>query len=114
MDSEEKTILAAELALGLLDGEERRSALSLVAKDPDARAEYMLWQARFAALAEEIPAAEVAAPRRVRDRLTAVVGEEPSSGWWHDLLRMISDTSWLAMILIAKAGIILYLILLLL
>lgn len=113
MDREQKTLLAGELALGLLEGDERREALHLVSTDPAARADYLLWQTHFATLADEITVAEVAVPRRVRDRLLAVIGEAPERGWWQELVRMFSDPSWAVPILTVKAILILYLLYLL-
>jgi anti-sigma-K factor RskA len=39
-----RDLVAAELALGLLEGEERRAALELAMKDPSFRADFAFWQ----------------------------------------------------------------------
>lgn len=51
---EERRILAGELALGLLDGDERVEALNLISQDPDFRRDLAYWDGRFSPLFEEI------------------------------------------------------------
>lgn len=114
MDREEKTLLAGELALGLLEGDERRDALHLVSVDPVARAEFARWQGRFATFAEEVPAVKFGAAPRIRDRLAAVTGDEPARSWRQEIAHLLSQTSWTAPMIAIKAALILYLILLLL
>jgi anti-sigma-K factor RskA len=58
---------AAELALGLLDGEERATALRRVLADPAFAREVEEWRQRLAGLFDDYP--EVAAPESVAARL---------------------------------------------
>lgn len=55
---EQDELLAAELALGLLDGDELRTARIRAATDPDFAEAVARWEARLAPLADEIPGAE--------------------------------------------------------
>jgi anti-sigma-K factor RskA len=58
LTAEERDLLAAELALGLLDGDERAAAEALAARDRDFRAAVANWTGRLAPLLDEIaPAA---------------------------------------------------------
>lgn len=58
---------AAELALGLLDGEDRAVALRRVLAEPDFAREVEDWRQRMAGLFDDYP--EVAAPEGVAERL---------------------------------------------
>lgn len=70
-------MVAAELALGLLEGEERAAALRRVLADPDFAREVAEWRDRFAGLFDGYAA--VPAPPAIARRL---VGEErPPSRW---------------------------------
>jgi len=68
---DEKTALAGELALGLLEGEERRHALRQVARDPELRAAMQFWNARLSTLCDEDEVPEVAPPARVQRAIEA-------------------------------------------
>ncbi|MGJ3648552.1 anti-sigma factor [Sphingomonas sp. GlSt437] len=70
--ADEADALAAELALGLLDGEERAEALRRVLRDPDFAREVERWRAHFATLAMDVP--PVAPPESVFARLEAALG----------------------------------------
>lgn len=63
LSAEERSGLAAELALGLLTGADRANALRLQLSDPAFAAEVMAWEKRFAPLhsgfAEQIPPPDV-------------------------------------------------------
>lgn len=50
---EERDMLAAELALGILDGEDRAIALRLQVSDPAFRSDVIAWQARFEPLLDD-------------------------------------------------------------
>ena len=63
---------AAELALGLLDGEERATALRRVLADPDYARAVEGWRMRFAQLFDLWPEAE--APEGLIDRIDAGIG----------------------------------------
>lgn len=66
---DEPDIAAAELALGLLDGEERTAALRRLARDPDFAADVERWRDWFGALFADWP--EVAAPQSLASRIEA-------------------------------------------
>lgn len=68
-DAPDPDMTAAELALGLLDGEERAAALRRVLADPDFAREVERWRQRLAGLFDDCP--EVAAPDSVAERLAA-------------------------------------------
>lgn len=69
--SEDPGVLAAELALGLLEGSELADARALAARDPDFRRQAEKWTARFAPLLE-----------RVEDKV-------PTPAIWQSILAMI-------------------------
>ena len=54
LDRDERDALAAELALGLLEGEELAEARRLAERDPAFRAEVEQWTGRFAALLDTV------------------------------------------------------------
>ena len=66
-DAPDPDMTAAELALGLLDGEERAAALRRVLADPAFAREVEEWRQRLAGLFDDYP--EVAAPESVDARL---------------------------------------------
>lgn len=66
-DAPDPDMTAAELALGLLDGEERAAALRRVLADPAFAREVEEWRQRLAGLFDDYP--EVAAPESVAARL---------------------------------------------
>ena len=67
LDAPDPDMTAAELALGLLDGEERAAALRRVLADPDFAREVEQWRQRLAGLFDDYP--DVAAPESVATRL---------------------------------------------
>lgn len=67
--------LAAELALGLLDGQSRADALRLQLADPAFAAQVAAWEARFASLADEV--APVAPDARLWDAIAARLPAAP-------------------------------------
>ena len=71
-------ILAAELALGLLDGAEHMAARQRLLTDPDFAAETAWWQDRFAGLAHGAAAAEP--PAELLARIEARLAQAPPSG----------------------------------
>jgi anti-sigma-K factor RskA len=76
--------LAAEYALGLLEGEERAAFERRLSEEPDLRAALTRWEADFAALAHEVP--DVAPPAATRARILAAVAPPAASqgarfGW---------------------------------
>lgn len=87
--SEEDQALAAELALGLLDGPEAEAAVARLSSDPAFAQEVRDWQERLAGLAEGLT--PVMAPARarqyIRERLGhagAPLASDPteSAPWW--------------------------------
>ena len=75
-DAPDPDMIAAELALGLLDGEERAAALRRVLADPDFAREVEDWRQRLAGLFDDYP--EVTAPESVAARL-AQLGQPTAS-----------------------------------
>ena len=71
---EERDALAAELALGVLDGEELALARSLLASDPGFRDEVARWSGRLAPLLDEV--ADAQPPERLWQRISAGIGEQ--------------------------------------
>ena len=70
--------LAAELALGLLNGQARAEALRLQLADPGFAAQVAAWEARFARLADEV--APVAPDAWLWDKIADRLPAEPASG----------------------------------
>ena len=68
-DAPDPDMTAAELALGLLEGEERAAALRRLLADPAFAREVEDWRQRLAALFDDYP--EVTAPESVAARLAA-------------------------------------------
>ncbi len=73
MTGEERDALAAELALGLLDGEDRAQAMRLVLSDPAFAAEVEAWSAHFEPLYERFE-------------------EQPSPALWPAIQRRLAGT----------------------
>lgn len=73
----ERSALAAELALGLLEGAERASALRLMLSDPGFAAEVEHWRARLAPLYDGY--ADVPAPQGLMDRIDTLIDAEAAS-----------------------------------
>lgn len=68
-DDPDRKALAAELAMGLLDGEERDAAERLARRDPQFAAEVTRWSERLAPLLDEV--SPVPPPAGVLDRVLA-------------------------------------------
>ncbi len=79
-DPKSGRLLAAELALGVLDGEARAKAEARAAADPEFAAEAAAWSARLHPLAEDV--APVAAPDGLWPRIEAALPPEvaPQAG----------------------------------
>ena len=77
-DAPDPDMIAAELALGLLDGEERAAALRRVLADPEFAREVEQWRQRLAGLFDDYP--EVAAPEAVAERLARPDAEAQPRG----------------------------------
>lgn len=91
MTPEEKTYLSAELALGLLEGAERREVETAVTVDPEMRAAHRQWVEHFAGMmwreagAGESPAPHVLAA--IEAELFTPEAVEPDRTSWWDWLR---------------------------
>lgn len=70
----EADVVAAELALGVLDGEDRAAALRRMIAEPDFAREVERWRDHFGLLFAGVP--EAAAPDGVFDRVEARIGGE--------------------------------------
>jgi len=81
-DVPDPDMTAAELALGLLEGEERATALRRVLADPAFAREVEQWRQRLAGLFDDYP--EVAAPDSVAARLATPESppQTPSKPWF--------------------------------
>lgn len=73
----DRSTMAAELALGLLEGSERAHALRLVLSDLDFAAEVESWRARLAPLYDGY--AEIAPPAGLMDRIDGLIDAELAS-----------------------------------
>ena len=75
---------AAELALGVLDGEERAAALRRVLADPAFAREVERWRDHFSALFAAVPAVEPApaVSERVVARLDGPAPRRTAAGYW--------------------------------
>lgn len=74
----ERDLLAAEHALGLLEGEELVEARGLVASDPAFARAVAEWEARLAPLLDEVGAVEP--PQAVWQRVRAAIAAPPAEG----------------------------------
>ena len=75
-DWTEREALAAEYALGVLDGAERRVAEDLLARDPGFAAAVARWRAEVEPLLETVPA--TAPPADLWERIEAKVAPQPA------------------------------------
>jgi anti-sigma-K factor RskA len=73
----ERSALAAELALGLLEGAERASALRLMLSDPGFAAEVEGWRGRLAPLYDGF--ADIPAPAGLMSRIDSLIDAEASA-----------------------------------
>jgi anti-sigma-K factor RskA len=81
-DAGEPDMTAAEYALGVLDGEERRAAAARLVTDPAFAAEVAAWEDRLSPLAAEVRMSEPSA--QVWSRITAALGAPP--GLWNNVV----------------------------
>ncbi|MBV9929664.1 MAG: anti-sigma factor [Alphaproteobacteria bacterium] len=77
LSPEDRDVLAAELALGLLDGDDHAEAAALAGRDPEFRAAVAGWTARLAPMLDEVH--ETAPPDRVWSRIEARIAPPPSN-----------------------------------
>ncbi|WP_226627247.1 hypothetical protein [Alloyangia pacifica] len=108
MTSPEKSLLAAELALGLLPVQEREDGLRAVARDPEMQREMDFWQSRLIGFMG--PVEEQAPPPRVFDAVQARLFGAPSPrSFWQELLAP-EHRGLLALVIAVKLGVIALLI----
>jgi anti-sigma-K factor RskA len=74
---EERDLMAAELAMGLLDGDERADAEALAGRDPDFRAAVARWTAHLAPMLDDVAPADP--PESVWRRIEADIAPPPSN-----------------------------------
>lgn len=104
MTSPEKSLLAAELALGLLPAHEQDEGLRAVARDPELLREMDFWQSRFIGfmgpVEDEVP------PPRVFNAVQArLFGDPEARSVWRDLLAP-ENRGLLVLVLAVKLGVI--------
>ena len=73
----ERDELAAEYALGVLDGEALVRARGLAASDPDFRADVARWSGQLAPLLDDVPA--IAPPAQTWPIIDAAIGRPPQA-----------------------------------
>lgn len=106
-DRDEKDVLAAEYALGLLEGEERAAARARMTTDPDFARHVASWEARLAPLAEDLAPARppAAAKPALMTRLFPDAARAPlwrRSGL-HALLGAVGGAALAALVLLLAA-----------
>ncbi|MCT4372141.1 hypothetical protein CLG85_018210 [Yangia mangrovi] len=104
MTNPEKSLFAAELALGLLPAQEQDEGLRAVARDPELLRELDFWQSRFIGfmgpVEDEVP------PPRVYTALQArLFGEDAPRSFWRDLLAP-ENRGLLVLVIAVKLGVI--------
>ena len=111
MDRTEKSLLAGEFALGLLGPDERRDVARALDGDPVMRDEVSFWERHMPALLGRTE--EVAPPSRVKASLEARLFGEEHRSLWEELLAP-ENRGLVLSALIAKAGVVVVLLHLLL
>lgn len=108
---EQDEVLAAELALGLVEGDEAQALLGRLALDPGFARRFREWQKRSAALAEELT--PVMAPARTRQRIREELGHAvaPLSKTIDSRIRWWQRPLPLVLVLLAVLGAVLALVL---
>jgi anti-sigma-K factor RskA len=101
--SEEKSLLAAELALGLLTPEDHARALRAAEADPELREELARWQHRLVPYLE--PAPEVSPPARSFAAIEARLFEEPKPQSLWARIMAPELRGWLMLAVLAKLGV---------
>ncbi|MBE9639365.1 hypothetical protein [Salipiger mangrovisoli] len=104
MTSPEKSLLAAELALGLLPASERDDGLRALARDPELLGEMDFWHSRLIGFMG--PVEDQVPPARVYDALQArLFGEPAPRSFWQELMAP-ENRGLLVLVLAAKLGVI--------
>ncbi|SDG48613.1 hypothetical protein [Alloyangia pacifica] len=103
MTSPEKSLLAAELVLGLLPPQEQADGLRAVARDPELAGEMAFWQSRFIGfmgpVEEEVPSPQVFDALQAR-----LFGEAPRRSFWQEILAP-ENRGLLVLVLAVKLGV---------
>lgn len=100
----EKSLLAAELALGLLPPQEQDEGLRAAAGDPELSAEMDFWESRLIGFAG--PVDEVAPPPRVFNAIqNRLFAEEEPRSFWQEMLAP-ENRGWLILAVAVKLGVI--------
>jgi anti-sigma-K factor RskA len=102
LDGPDPDMAAAELALGLLDGEERAAALRRVLADPAFAREVEGWRNRIAGLFDDYP--EAVAPDSVAARLAAPAGAPRGRNPWPILALATALAAAVALFFITQPG----------
>ncbi|WP_372801470.1 anti-sigma factor [Paracoccus seriniphilus] len=101
--SEEDQALAAELAIGLLEGDEAAAAVARLSEDPDFAQSVRDWQERLATLAEDLT--PVMAPARARQGIREKLGHvqaplakdlNATAPWWRRPFALFAGFATLA------------------
>lgn len=102
--TEEDAVLAGELALGVLEGDERANALRQSLADPAFAAMVARWREHFALLHAEAPAAAV--PKAIEQRVMAsITPRRDRVSRWRTLAFVTSAiAASLAMVLVLRPG----------
>lgn len=104
MTSPEKSLLAAELALGLLPPQEQAEGLRALGRDPELAEEMDFWESRLIGFMG--PVEDVAPPQRVFDALQArLFGKAEERSFWQELLAP-ENRGWLVLAIAVKLGVI--------
>ena len=105
---EEKSLLAAELALGLLAPEEHARALRDADADPELLEELVRWQAHLVPYLEPVP--EVAPPARSFAAIEARLFAEPQPRSLWARLMAPEHRGWLMLAVLTKLGVLVLLL----
>lgn len=104
MTRSEKSLLAAEITLGLLPPRERAEGLHALAHDPELAREVDFWESRLVGFMG--PVEEVRPPSRVYDALQArLFGEPRPRSLWQELIAP-ENRGLLVLALAVKLGVI--------
>lgn len=85
----EKIALAGELALGLLEKDERDRARRDLADDPDMRDAYRFWNERFVTYYEDDDTPEVTPSPQVLSNIEFVLFGEEDTSYWSRLIEAV-------------------------
>ncbi|WP_370282530.1 hypothetical protein [Pseudooceanicola sp.] len=110
---DEKIASAGELALGLLEGTERRDVLAALRDDAELRRAFRSWNEYLSLIHEADLAADVAPPARVFAGIEArLFGAPATQGWRHylDVLRAPENRDTVLLLAVAKVALLAWLL----